>query len=100
MLMFIGVLLIIVLQLMNLQLFSSKYKLAADDQGIFRKVIYPDRGIVYDRKGRSILQNTTIFDLMVTPSKIKGTDTATLCNILGIDTAEFRKRMENIVFKF
>ncbi|MGC4101405.1 peptidoglycan D,D-transpeptidase FtsI family protein [Ferruginibacter sp.] len=100
MLMFIGVLLIIIVQLMNLQLFSSKYKLAADDQGIFRKVVYPDRGIVYDRKGRSILQNTTIFDLMVIPSKIKGTDTAALCNILGIDTAEFRKRMENIVFKF
>ncbi len=98
--MFVGMLLIIILQLMNLQLFSSKYKMAADDQGIFRKVIYPDRGIVYDRTGKSILQNTTIFDLMVTPNKIKGTDTATLCNILNIDTTEFRKRMENIVFKY
>jgi penicillin-binding protein 2 len=93
-------LVIIILQLMNLQLFSSKYKLAADDQGIFRKVIYPDRGIVYDRNGKSILQNTTIFDLMVIPSKIKGTDTSGICNILGIDTAEFRKRIENIVFKY
>ncbi|MGG9961844.1 peptidoglycan D,D-transpeptidase FtsI family protein [Ferruginibacter sp. SUN106] len=96
----VGVFAIIMLQLMNLQLFSSKYKYAADDQGIFRKVVYPDRGIVYDRKGRSILQNTTIFDLMVTPSKLKDTDTATLCKILGIDTTEFRKRIENIVFKF
>jgi penicillin-binding protein 2 len=100
MLVFTGMLLIIILQLMNLQLFSSKYKLAADDQGIFRKVIYPDRGIVYDRNGKSILQNTTIFDLMVIPSKIKGTDTSGICNILGIDTAEFRKRIENIVFKY
>jgi len=100
MLVFIGVFVIIILQLMNLQLFSSKYDRAALDQGIFRKVVYPDRGIVYDRKGRSILQNTTIYDLMVVPSKIKGTDTAALCNILGIDTTEFRKRMENIVFKF
>ncbi|WP_460561119.1 peptidoglycan D,D-transpeptidase FtsI family protein [Ferruginibacter profundus] len=95
-----GVFAIIMLQLMNLQLFSSKYKYAADDQGIFRKVVYPDRGIVYDRKGRSILQNTTIFDLMVTPSKLRGTDTMTLCKILGIDTTEFRKRIENIVFKY
>jgi penicillin-binding protein 2 len=100
MLVFVGVLAIIILQLMNLQLFSSKYKLAADDQGIFRKVIYPDRGIVYDRKGRSILQNTTIYDLMVTPNKIKGTDTATLCKILNIDTTEFRERIKNIVFKY
>ncbi len=100
MLVFIGMMLIIILQLMNLQLFSPKYKLAADDQGIFRKVIYPDRGIVYDRTGKSILQNTTIFDLMVIPNKIKGTDTMAICNILNIDTAEFRKRMENIVFKY
>jgi penicillin-binding protein 2 len=100
MLVFTGMLLIIILQLMNLQLFSSKYKLAADDQGIFRKVIYPDRGIVYDRTGKSILQNTTIFDLMVIPSRIKGTDTLGICNILNIDTAEFRKRIENIVFKY
>jgi penicillin-binding protein 2 len=99
MLVFAGVFLIIVLQLMNLQLFSSKYKAQAEDQGTFRKVIYPDRGIVYDRKGRSILQNTTIYDLMVIPGKIKGTDTTTLCNILNIDTAEFRKRIVNAILK-
>jgi penicillin-binding protein 2 len=99
MLVFIGMLVIIILQLMNLQLFSSKYKLQADDQGTFRKVIYPDRGIVYDRRGRSILQNTSIYDLMVTPGKIKGTDTLALCNILNIDTAEFRKRIINAIIK-
>lgn len=90
---------VIVLQLMNLQLFSSKYKAMAEDQSTFRKVIYPDRGIVYDRKGRSILQNTSIYDLMVVPGKIKGTDTLLLCNILNIDTAEFRKRIVNAIIK-
>jgi len=91
--------LVIILQLANLQLFSSKYRIQADDQGTFRKVIYPDRGIVYDRKGRAILQNTTIYDLMVIPGKIKGTDTTALCNILGIDTAEFKKRILNAIVK-
>jgi penicillin-binding protein 2 len=99
MLVFIGMFVIIILQLMNLQLFSSKYKAQAEDQGTFRKVIYPDRGIVYDRKGRAILQNTTIYDLMVTPGKIKGTDTMALCNILNIDTVEFRKRIINAIIK-
>ncbi len=84
--------LIIVIRLFTLQVITSKYKVLADDQGIFRKVVYPDRGIVFDRKNRAILQNTTIYDLMVIPAKIKGTDTLTLCNILQIDTAEFRKR--------
>jgi penicillin-binding protein 2 len=99
MLVFIGILAVILLQLMNLQLFSSKYIILAEDQGTFRKVIYPDRGIVYDRNGKAILQNTTISDLMVIPSKIKGTDTMTLCNILNIDTAEFRKRIVNAIIK-
>ena len=98
-LVFIGMFLVIILQLANLQLFSSKYRIQADDQGTFRKVIYPDRGIVYDRNGHAILQNTTIYDLMVIPGKIKGTDTAALCNILGIDTAEFRKRIVNAIVK-
>ena len=47
----------------------------ADEQGKFRKVIYPDRGILFDRKGKAILQNTIIYDLMVTPAKLKGVDT-------------------------
>jgi penicillin-binding protein 2 len=80
-------------------LFSSKYKVAADDQGIFKKVIYPQRGIVYDRKGKAILQNATIYDLMVIPGKIKGTDTTALCTILGIDTAEFKKRIIAAILK-
>ncbi len=71
----------------------------ADEQGKFRKVIYPDRGILYDRKGRAILQNTIIYDLMVTPSKVKGLDTLALCKILNIDTAEFRKRIVTAIIK-
>lgn len=99
MLVFIATFAIIVLQLMNLQLFSSKYTALAEGQGTFRKVVYPDRGIVYDRHGKAILQNTTISDLMVIPGKIKGTDTLLLCNILNIDTAEFRKRILNAIIK-
>ena len=91
--------LIIIIRLFTLQVITSKYKILADDQGIFRKVVYPDRGIVFDRKSRAILQNTTIYDLMVVPAKIKGTDTAALCNILQIDTAEFRKRIITAIIK-
>lgn len=90
---------ILIVRLLSLQMFSEKYKVWADDQGTFRKVVYPDRGLIYDRKGRAILQNTIIYDLMVIPSKIKGTDTTLLCNILGIDTAQFRKRIITAIIK-
>lgn len=71
----------------------------ADDQGKFRKVIYPDRGIVYDRNRKAILQNTTIYDLMVVPNKIKGVDTFGLCKILEIDTARFNKKIIELIIK-
>jgi len=98
-LIFGSVFVIIVLQLINLQIFSTKYKLAADNNAFYRKVIYPDRGIIFDRKKKAILENTISYDLVVTPSEAKGTDTLGLCQLLGIDTAEFKKRMREVIFK-
>ncbi len=98
-LIFIAIFIIMLGQLLHLQIFSSEYKIQAENNAIFRKVVYPDRGIIYDRKKRAILENTVMYDLIVTPSEIKGTDTATLCDILGIDTAEFRKRMVTAIIK-
>lgn len=96
---FIAVFLIIAVQLLHLQLFSSDYRLQAENNAIYRKVVYPDRGIIYDRKKQAILQNTIMYDLFVTPAEIKGTDTATLCAILNIDTAEFKKRILTCIIK-
>ncbi|MEP6512410.1 MAG: penicillin-binding protein 2 [Parafilimonas sp.] len=96
---FIIVFLIIIIQLLNLQILSSEYKLQAESNAVYRKVIYPDRGIIYDRKRKAILENIIMYDLMVTPSEIKGTDTASLCTILGIDSAEFRKKIIACIVK-
>lgn len=99
MLVFIGMMLVIIAQLANLQLFSDQYKIMADDQGKFRKVIYPDRGLVFDRNKKPILQNAIIYDLMITPNKIKGTDTALLCKILQIDSAQFMKKLVEVIIR-
>jgi penicillin-binding protein 2 len=96
---FAAVFLVIAGQLVNLQLFSVKYKLAAENNAIFRKVIYPDRGIIFDRKRKAILENTISYDLMVIPSEAKGLDTLSFCTLLNIDTAEYKKRMREIIFK-
>ena len=92
---------VIILRLFDLQVFNTKYSVMADEQGKFRKVVYPDRGILFDRNGKAILRNTIIYDLMVTPGKIKGMklDTAALCHILDIDTAEFKKRIITAIIK-
>ncbi|MEO8110666.1 MAG: penicillin-binding protein 2 [Ginsengibacter sp.] len=101
MLMFLLIGIIIIAQLFNLQILNTKYSIMADEQGKFRKVVYPDRGILFDRKGRAILRNTVIYDLMVTPGKIRGMnmDTFALCRVLGIDTTEFKKRILTAIIK-
>lgn len=93
------VFLVIVGQLINLQIFSVKYKLAAENNAIFRKTIYPDRGIIFDRKGKAILENINSYDLVVIPSETRGMDTLGLCTLLNIDTAEYKKRMRDVIFK-
>ncbi|MBL0136827.1 MAG: penicillin-binding protein 2 [Chitinophagaceae bacterium] len=90
---------IIVLQLFNLQVISGKYRQLAMNNAVFPKVKYPDRGIIYDRKNRAILNNTIMYDLVVTPNEAKKIDTQGLCELLEIDTAEFKRRMLDARFK-
>jgi penicillin-binding protein 2 len=92
-LIFAGMFLVIAAQLFHLQIISKKYKQQAQENALFRKSVYPTRGIIYDRKGRAILNNTILYDLMVTPAQVKNIDTAYFCQLLNIDTAEFRSRI-------
>ncbi len=96
---FAAVFLVIIGQLVNLQLFSEKYKLAAENNAIFRKVIYPDRGIIFDRKRKAILENSNSYDLVVIPNEARGIDTLSFCQLLNIDTAEYKKRMRDLIFR-
>ena len=88
-----SVFLLIIIQLFNLQILSGKYRELALNNAIFARVKYPDRGIIFDRKGRAILNNTILYDLVVTPSEVKKIDTAALCRLLEISEPEFRKRL-------
>src|SRR5580658_8569107 len=92
-LIFAGLFLIITAQLFHLQIISKKYKAWAQANALFRKSVYPTRGIIYDRKGRAILNNTIFYDLVVTPSQVKNLDTGYFCQLMDMDTAEFRRRM-------
>lgn len=96
---FLIVFLVIIAQLLNLQVFSSKYQQLAQDNAVFRKVVYPPRGIIFDREGKAILNNTLMYDLMVTPSEVKKVDTGYLCQLLEIDTTEFKERMLNAILR-
>ena len=98
-LIFLLAFLIIIAQLFNLQVMSGKYSKLAMDNAVFPKIVYPERGIIYDRKGKAILNNAIMFDLMVTPAEVKNFDTSSFCRLMAIDTAEFNSRIRDAIFK-
>src|ERR1019366_8166254 len=94
---FIGVASVILLRLFFLQNFEPKYKILANDIAIYKKVVYPPRGAVLDRKGRRMLLNTVIYDLMVTPRNVpKNFDTAQFCAALDIDKKTYINIMRRV----
>ncbi|MEY5044983.1 MAG: penicillin-binding protein 2, partial [Bacteroidota bacterium] len=90
---------VLVLRLLFLQLGSKKYDLLALDNAVSKKIIYPDRGIIFDRKGKSILENTLTYDLMINPTQLKGMDTLGLCKILNISVEDFKDRVVGAIVK-
>lgn len=87
-------------RLLVLQLFQPEYKIMAQDIAIYRKVVYPPRGVIYDRKGRVMCHNQVVYDLMVTPNEVskKNFDTLTFCATLGISSEAFAKQLEKAKF--
>jgi penicillin-binding protein 2 len=98
-LIFLGIIGAILLRLFFLQVLQKKYKQLANEQAIERKVVYPGRGIIYDCRGRAVVNNDALYDLMVTPAAVKSIDTAFFCRLVGIDTSMFRKLILKAIIK-
>src|SRR6476620_2151364 len=96
---FLASFIVLIAQLFHLQVVSREYKRQADINAIFAKKIYPSRGIIFDRKNKAILNNILMYDLMVTPSEVKGIDTSYFCLLMEVDTAEFKKRIRSAIIK-
>jgi penicillin-binding protein 2 len=94
---FLGVAAVILLRLFFLQNFEAKYKIMANDIAIYKKVVYPPRGVIMDRKGKLMLSNTLIYDLMVTPKNMpKPFDTVQFCASLDITKQTFCNIMKRV----
>lgn len=86
---FILVGLIFLIRLFYLQVLDETYSIVSSSNSIKRVVEIPFRGQIYDRKGKLIVYNTPVYDLLVTPYKVRVEDTLRFCSILGIERVEF-----------
>lgn len=82
---FITLLVIIyIIRLFNLQIGEQKYKDSADSNAFLRRVIYPARGLMYDRNDRLVVFNQPAYDVMLIPRDCGEFDTAALCQVLNL----------------
>ena len=72
---------ILVGRLVFLQLVNKEYKVTASNNVLRYEIIYPSRGLVYDRNGNIIVGNQSAYDILITP-ELARFDTAGFCSIL------------------
>ncbi|MDE6547825.1 MAG: penicillin-binding protein 2 [Muribaculaceae bacterium] len=91
---FITVIVIIFLiRLFNLQVSDGTYKENAESNAFFRKVLYPSRGLIYDRNGRLVVLNQPEYDVMLIPKDLGNKfDTLGLCAVLNITKEELMSK--------
>ena len=93
----LGVVAVILLaKLFSIQVLDDHYKIDADNNTTVREIIYPTRGIIYDRNGDILVGNKVAYDILVTPRDLEKVEFDTLALATALDvTPEFiRGKME------
>lgn len=90
------IVIIYVVRLFGLQVSDDKYKESADSNAFLKRVIYPSRGLIYDRNGKLIVFNKPEFDIMVIPKDVGEFDTLMLCNALSITKDELLQKWKDM----
>ncbi|MBO4672880.1 MAG: penicillin-binding protein 2 [Bacteroidaceae bacterium] len=95
-----GIALVIVLsyitRLAFLQLSDGEYKKSADNNAFFNNVIFPARGVIYDRNGELLVYNQPAYDVMVVMREVHNLDTLDFCKTMGITKQQFDERMSTM----
>ncbi|MDE5848516.1 MAG: penicillin-binding protein 2 [Muribaculaceae bacterium] len=88
-----AIVIIFLIRLFNLQVSDGTYKENAESNAFFRKVLYPSRGLIYDRNGRLIVLNQPEYDVMLIPKDLGNEfDTVGLCEVLNITKEELMSK--------
>ena len=85
---------LLVIRIFYLQIVDDTLKLKSENNAIKKKYEYPERGYMYDRKGKLLVANQASYDIMVIPRDVKNTDTLEFCQLLNITKEDFIKKIE------
>jgi penicillin-binding protein 2 len=83
-----------IIRLFFLQVVNTSYKISAENNSQNHVVMYPARGLIYDRNGELLVSNQAAYDIMVVPYNLQTFDTTEFCSILGITTGNLEERLQ------
>ena len=81
------------LRLLYLQVIDDKYHTVGSTNAIKKEVQIPLRGQIYDRNGKLLVANVDVYDMYVTPYKVKPMDTTMFCRLFNITKSYFDSTM-------
>ena len=84
---------LLLLRLFYLQVIDDSLKLKSENNAIKIKYDYPERGYIYDRKGKLLVANQPSYDIMVIPKEVKNIDTLEFCQLLDVTKEFYIERM-------
>ena len=85
---------IILGKLFYIQIIDNKYKINASNNSMVYDIIYPTRGIIYDRNGKIIVSNKVTYDILVTPREVQPFDTLMLASALEVEPSFIKEKMD------
>lgn len=85
---------ILIVRLFCIQVIDDKYKIDASNNSMVYSVIYPPRGVIYDRNGQILVGNSVCYDILVTPRDVKQLDTVALASALDVPVEFIREKMQ------
>jgi penicillin-binding protein 2 len=88
---------IYIVRLFALQVASDDWKNKGSKLTEREMVVYPSRGNIFDRNGKVLVTNQTVYDLMVLPKEVKPFDTTAFCELLDITVIEMREALKRAV---
>ena len=84
---------ILLVKLFSIQILDQQYKIDASNNSMVYDIIYPTRGVIYDRNGDILVGNKIAYDIQVTPREVHAFDTLALANALNVSVDFIRDRM-------
>nr|MBS0036689.1 penicillin-binding protein 2 [Saprospiraceae bacterium] len=86
---------VFIFKLGQLQLADNEFIERARSSAIYQNIIYPPRGLIYDRNKKLLTHNEPIYDLEFTYHQLSpDMDTLKFCQLLGIDLDYFKENIE------